>query len=522
MVASVLELLNTLASSHEPCEKWHRNGTAMAQKNKFKFSRNDDRYWVKRVYRPKYKGQNENPAQGGFYHVKIQAHGERRGVSLQETEKKAAAEAAKKLDALVKIHGWEKGLLEFRGVPIASKSPVTLGEYLSAVAATGTIKPGTLEIYARKVRTIADFIQPVKMPQKPNDRIEGKTQKPRSKRVYSKYDHATGGAEIWRKLVDATPIEKLSPPNILRWRNEALKPFHNNPLKLMSTTRTVNSDVRAGQSIFAAKVRAKIPSLQLPDPIPFSTTDLLKEAKNPYRSKISSPDELLMDGANELAMTTAELEFQAMFNPKSIKGVTLNSATPHQKNRAETMAQRKHEAFKGLILGLCAGLRRGEIDRLLWEQVDFGQSCIWAETTDVFELKADSSGKIVLDSHIMDLIKYWKQRKLGRYVLEGSDKISQGRQTNYRVNQVHELLVQWLKSKGITNRMSMHTLRKEFGSIICGQAGIHAASKMLRHANISQTAEIYADHRKKITVGIGDSLGRMIKMRRGDQSSSTG
>lgn len=122
----------------------------------------------------------------------------------------------------------------------------------------------------------------------------------------------------------------------------------------------------------------------------------------------------------------------------------------------------------------------------------------------------------------MDLIKYWKQRTLGRYVLEGSDKISQGRQTNYRVNQVHELLVQWLKSKGITNRMSMHTLRKEFGSIICGQAGIHAASKMLRHANISQTAEIYADHRKKITVGIGDSLGRMIKMRRGDQSSSTG
>lgn len=484
----------------------------MTQKKPTKFSRNDIRFWEQRVYQPAFRNESGVAKMNGNYHVKIQAHGERRGVSLQATSIRSAAKAARDLDALIKLHGWEKGLLAFRGAPIASKSPVTLGEYLSAVAATGVIKPGTLEIYARKVRTIADCIQPVKMPEKPNARVEGKTQKPRSKRIYSKYDHATGGAEIWRNLVDATPIEKLSPQNILRWRNEALKPFHSNPLKLMSTTRTVNSDVRAGQSIFADKVRAKIPSLQLPEPIPFSTTDLLKEGKNPYRSKISSPDELLMDGANELAMTTAELEFQAMFNPKSIKGVTLNSATPHQKNRAETMAQRKQEAFKGLILGLCAGLRRREIDRLLWEQVDFGQSCIWAETTDVFELKADSSGKIVLDLHIMDLLKCWRKKTIGRYVLEGSENITQGRQTNYRVNQVHEFLVGWLKEKGINTRMSLHALRKEFGSIICEQAGIHAASKMLRHANISQTAAIYADHRKKITVGIGDSLGNIIQM----------
>jgi len=71
----------------------------MAQKEKTKFSRNDIRFWEQRVYQPEFR-DGEGSIKSGKYHVKIQAHGERRGVSLHIAKKSAAAKAAKELDAL--------------------------------------------------------------------------------------------------------------------------------------------------------------------------------------------------------------------------------------------------------------------------------------------------------------------------------------------------------------------------------------------------------------------------------------
>ena len=45
------------------------------------------------------------------------------------------------------------------------------------------------------------------------------------------------------------------------------------------------------------------------------------------------------------------------------------------------------EAFKALLLAVGAGLRRGEIDRLLWRQIDFNAGVIHVETTEAGGLK---------------------------------------------------------------------------------------------------------------------------------------
>jgi integrase len=52
----------------------------------------------------------------------------------------------------------------------------------------------------------------------------------------------------------------------------------------------------------------------------------------------------------------------------------------------------------------------------------------------------------------------------------------------------------------------IHTLRKEFGSIINAQSDIHTASRQLRHSDIRMTSDVYADNRRSSTVPVGTML----------------
>jgi hypothetical protein len=77
---------------------------------------------------------------------------------------------------------------------------------------------------------------------------------------------------------------------------------------------------------------------------------------------------------------------------------------------------------------------------------------------------------------------------------------------HYRCNRLFELLIKWLRSKGISARNPIHALRKEFGSQVCAQGGIYAASLALRHANIQITCDHYTDKRKIVVFPIGEML----------------
>ncbi len=477
----------------------------MAQKNKSKpkFSRNDLRHWEQRVFRPKFKDEGGEISNSGHFHIKIQAHNERRGVSLKESKVKEAAKAAKKLDALIQMHGWEKGLKLFRGETPTPKNTVTLGEYLAEVEACKIIKSRTMRTYTTKVRTIAAFITNPIMPDRPTDPSD--QTKSKSNKKHSKYDYINGGALIWQQLVDATPLRLLNTEKITAWRQNCLEKHADNPKAHGAATRTANSCIRAGKAIFSSDVRAALPAVKLPDPIPFSTIRLLEEGSNKYRSQISSPDQLLTSGVAELAVITPESELQFAWTAAGSVG-NAPDPTPAEQIQAELRAFRKNEAFKVLVLSLCAGLRRGEIDSLLWTQVDFANECLWMETTDVHQPKADSVGKIGLDPQIMDLLRSWRSDSKDQFVIKGSKARPSADKVHYRANRVYNELIKWLRQKGITSRMAVHTMRKEYGSIICAQAGIHAASRLLRHANISMTAAVYADHRTDVTAGLGAAI----------------
>ena len=60
--------------------------------------------------------------------------------------------------------------------------------------------------------------------------------------------------------------------------------------------------------------------------------------------------------------------------------------------------------------------------------------------------------------------------------------------------------------KGIAANKPLHELCKEIGALIATEHGIFAASRFLRHSDITTTARHYADHKARITVGLGKYL----------------
>ena len=253
------------------------------KKNK-QYPRSDIRHWQQRVYRPTFKAEGSDAKKSSHYHVKIQAFGKRRGVSLHTAEKNSAAKAAKKLDDLIRVNGWELGLQAFRGETPQRKNNLTIGEYLAEVQATGCLKATTLRTYTTKIRTIAVDITKPTMPVKKH--------KNGAVKPLSRYDYVNGGSALWQQMVDSTPLAELNDNALLKWRNEKLKAHAGNPKQRIATTRTVNSNIRAGHALFSPEIIEHISHLELPDPIPFRFVKKLPESIQTYRSEIPSADQL--------------------------------------------------------------------------------------------------------------------------------------------------------------------------------------------------------------------------------------
>jgi hypothetical protein len=49
----------------------------------------------------------------------------------------------------------------------------------------------------------------------------------------------------------------------------------------------------------------------------------------------------------------------------------------------------------------------------------------------------------------------------------------------YRCDAIFDSLTAWLRQNGVKTQRPLHTLRKEFGSLVCQAHGIHATSKAL-------------------------------------------
>jgi integrase len=144
-------------------------------------------------------------------------------------------------------------------------------------------------------------------------------------------------------------------------------------------------------------------------------------------------------------------------------------------------------------LATCAGMRRNEIDKLLWSNLDLEAGVVTVMPAPGGNLKtAKSAAKIKLEGRIVEVLREHAKICRGAYVLEAAAE--PGIKTSYRsyrVNGDYSMLCDWLRTKGVTGDKPIHCLRKEFGSHFATRKGIFAASVALRHSTLSVTRKYY-------------------------------
>src|SRR5206468_2659971 len=152
-----------------------------------------------------------------------------------------------------------------------------------------------------------------------------------------------------------------------------------------------------------------------------------------------------------------------------------------QKLIEDAQKELPQEQLKILLLALMAGLRRNEIDKLEWAAFRWSEGIIRIEATRYFHPKSeDSVGDVEVDAELLEIVRGFRARASGEFVIE-SDVAPRPVATysHYRCQRLFDALGAWLGEHGVTGHKPLHTLRKEFGSQVCGKHGIYAASHAL-------------------------------------------
>ena len=133
------------------------------------------------------------------------------------------------------------------------------------------------------------------------------------------------------------------------------------------------------------------------------------------------------------------------------------------------------------------GLRKSEIDTLMWDAFDFEKSRVLIEPNEFNQLKSeDSAGDVEIDAELNEIFwKFWQNTE-SRFVVESHRPAHhRSEKRSYRAEQHFKKLYAWLREKGVDASKPIHEMRKEFGSLINVRYGIYAASRALRHSQIA-------------------------------------
>ncbi len=273
----------------------------------------------------------------------------------------------------------------------------------------------------------------------------------------------------WQKEAAAIKLSELSPASIVKWKRDFIAAAGDSPTKQLRARRNVNSFLINARTLFGPKMAKCLAKEKLPPvPSPFDGVDLENAGNLKYVSSIQA-GRLLQAAKKELGP----------------------------------------EAYKVVLLALGAGLRRGEIDMLERSQIDSQNSLIQIVNTEFFRAKSDSSlGVVYVDTGLLTELQQHVHGN-GRFVIDPTTAPGAKRGPGYcRCKETFKEVSKWLRDNGVDGLKPLHSLRKEFGSVINHATDIHTASRQLRHSTIKMTAAVYTDHRRRAAsaVPIGDML----------------
>ena len=440
--------IESLESKPEPSQIEPRtpaaNPRTSPQDAKASFSKTDVRFWRERLFK----------RDGADWYVQIGFAGHQERFPLKTPNREDAA--AKSRDIYLSLHsvGWDETRLKFK--PWQDKlvrvdSP-TVGDYLQLVERHAGIKPTTFTDYTRKFRRLVAGVIGIK---------GGK----------AKFDYVSGGAQAWRKKVDVVRLAEITPAAVNVWRKEFVGQWSGNPARFRRAETTVQSIIRNSKSLLSPKVIRSLTdanvAVQLPTPSPFDGVDMGKSIRHRYRSNINA-GELFTKATDELSIS-------------------------------------EPEAFKVFLLAFAVGLRRGEIDVLTWSQFNWSKNQINIEASEHGDTKTEASmASVDVDPEIVAMFRKFKGDEANGFVIGSKVQPKPSASWHhYRCNRVFKALLAWLRAQGVTGHNPIHTLRKEFGSLLCDEHGLFATSMALRHTDIRLTRDHYVDRKGRIHLEIG-------------------
>ena len=426
-------------------------------------AKNDERYWQKRIYRQKHRNQRGLATEDKTYSVQITHDKKRKTFQLHTANKKTAAQKARDIYLSLKSNGWEETLDRFTPKKTDIIEEATVGDLLRIYAEVADVPTKTAANYARALRTVVADIKKIS-------------------RDKSRFDYVNGGADKWRAKIDNVPLSFVTPAKIQRWKLAYVKSKAINPVKENSAKLTVNSYIRYCRSLFSVKVMPYLEKeLNLPNPLPFQSIDLYPRQSMRYESSF-------------------DIEQLAMM------------ARDHLPNIEQD------QQWLIFTLAVSAGLRRNEIDKLTWRQIDLDRNTISLAATKYFKPKSENSGTLVsIDPDLAAMLRGYRAKSKGEFVIESNNAPKlRSNVPLYRSERHFKALIKWLRANGIEDRKPLHTLRKEAGSLVNQKHGLYAASHFLRHADIQVTSAHYVDNKEIITSGLGALLaGNVESIRKG-------
>jgi integrase len=434
-------------------------------------------HWRERVFRRTYEHDGKEIEVQEF-RARIQHAGKREEIGLGSNDREAASRTAAKLYARVKAAGWTVALAEFAPDRTAAKGVPTVGEVIESASRSADIGANTLRGYVICFRKLAADAYGIRS-------------------GTSRFYHAGDALAKWRKRVDSIRLDKLTPKRIQAALDRRIEAAKGNPLTERKARITAASTLRQAKALFAPD--RKLPFENLLNP--FAGVAVKVGTPPKYVSTVKAGD-LMRAAKTELAT--------APIYAKPPKDET------EEKHREQIRLQNV-EAYKVFLLALGAGLRAAEIDNLQWQQIDAAANTIRVMTTATFETKTDSSEReVFVDAGLIAELEKYRAAATSLYVLESERQPKPGAAVaSYRAETTFGILKKWLRAHGITAHKPIHTLRKEFGSLVTESADIFTASRQLGHASIALTATYYAENRRRVAPLIGAMLNPPAEPKKG-------
>jgi len=442
--------------------------------------RSDVRHWKDRLFK---NGSTRDGVRTSSkeWSVRVAHGGRREQFNLHTPNAEAASVRALKIYRVIIGAGWDAAIAEFKPDTKAAikleapeaASVATIGELITVATRLSSARRQSLDTYAKALRRIATGVLAVK----------GGKSGPKQ------------GTDAWRQMIDATPLDRITPASVLAWKNAFLKSAAN-PQERNSAVVTVNSLLRNSKALLSKRIR------------PFIDRRLI-EAQQAEDEKTlydlpESDRGIVLPRRLWFESVPMEKEPSMRYHSTIDAGTILRAAM-------EELAPEQPEVFKALILTLICGLRRSEADAMQWAQVDLEAGALEIMDTEHRALKsADSAGKIALDAEVVALLRGFKTKTESPFILEtpklARKSFNEHSSRTYRCDATHTALLKWLRKNGVNGKQPIHTMRKEVGSVIATRDGIFAAKTFLRHSDIRMTAKIYADSKELVSSGLGALL----------------